>query len=75
MDAEEQYKKGFNSGYLLKKFQSDLLELLLKNLTGSGIVFQGLSEGKKYREMEMQGENFEYLRAIKESYRDVEKDR
>lgn len=50
--AEEKYKKGFNSGYLLAKHEPELLNKIVKERNPDNDYFSGLVLGRKEYERE-----------------------
>lgn len=74
MNAEEQYKKGFNTGYFLKKYQAGLCQLLLENISATGIFLEGLFAGEKWYENEKVKDLSYELRVMRINRKDIEKD-
>ena len=67
MNTEEEYKKGFNAGYLLQKYKSDLLNKIVKSLSLTGDFFQGLFAGKEEVEREYKKEQLRHLNNIRDN--------
>lgn len=55
MDTEQQYIKGFNTGYILTKYEPVMLDGMVKSLPPIGDFFQGFFAGKG----EVERENIE----------------
>ena len=52
MDSLEEYVKGFNNGYLIRKNNPVLAKTLLDGATGKSEYLQGLKEGNQEYEKE-----------------------
>lgn len=52
-DQEELYIKGFNSGYLLSKHDSELYDRVVKSLDQKHDYLRGLQAGKKQHDREL----------------------
>jgi len=53
MSLENQYIEGFNNGYLLSKYEPQLLQKISPNLQASNQYLDGLLEGKQQQEREV----------------------
>lgn len=78
-EQEELYIRGFNNGYILKKFEPTLLAAVLNNLSPTTPYLDGLLSGKDQFELEKfekQVEDLDDLRNQSVSREnDLEKDR
>ncbi len=52
-DQEQQFKTGFNNGYLLAKHESGLINTITKNLHVENNYVDGLIAGKEEYELEL----------------------
>ena len=68
-NQEQQYKKGFNAGYLLSKNEPELLKQLLSNPNNQNEYFEGLVLGQKQFDRE------QLLAQVKQSQQSKEKGR
>lgn len=71
---EKKFITGFNSGYLLAKYQSKMLTSLLKDIRPFNSYVQGMSSGQKEYEMWQTKSHLDDLEQIRQKNRD-EKDR
>jgi hypothetical protein len=67
---EQLFAKGFNQGYLLARYEPDILTSVLKNNNPINSYFSGLSFGKKEFEIEQATSEISKLRNSKK----IEKD-
>lgn len=76
MENLEQYKKGFNQGYLLKKYYSQLMDSIYKAISLDTDYFRGLKSGKEQVEKELTQSRLSEIENIKrDSNKDIERDR
>jgi len=65
MNEEQQYSTGFNAGYLLAKYDPELLVQVTKNLTPVNDYVQGFFSGKEEYAQEKNRQQVEELRNIR----------
>jgi hypothetical protein len=71
MDAEKQYTRAFNNGYLLAKHEPQLSNVLCQHLKAGNNYVEGLIAGKELYELEhvkMQMAALENLRSHTKTY-------
>jgi len=71
---EEQFITGFNSGYLLAKYEPQILSALLKDIRPLNSYIRGMSSGQKEYELQHTKSHLDELNQIRQKNRD-EKDR
>lgn len=74
MNTEQQYARGFNTGYFLTKYEAKLLNGIIKNLPFTGAFFQGLFDGKEEVEHENVREQLNQLHKIRNEKQSPQRD-
>ena len=69
---ENLYIKGFNSGYLLAKFETELLTLILEGIHANDSYVIGLIDGKEEYILSVYRDRTEDLRRLEKSNDDLE---
>lgn len=73
MNTEQQYIKGFNTGYLLTKYELEVSQKVIKNLPHIGEYFQGIFEGNNMAHQEQQLVKVEELKMLRSREQNREK--
>lgn len=67
---EKQFITGFNSGYLLAKYEPQMLTILLKDAQPVNYYLQGMSSGQKEYELRRIKKHMDELEQIRERNKD-----
>jgi hypothetical protein len=67
---EKQYETGFNSGYLMAKFEPQMLALLLRDIRPLNSYIQGMSSGLKEYELGKTNAQLDELHSLRQKNRD-----
>lgn len=65
MNTEQQYIQGFNSGYVLAKHESELLNTISKNLNPNNNYLEGIIEGRNQLEFEQGKEQLSEIEELR----------
>lgn len=71
METESKYIKGFNTGYLISKYENDLLIKLEKNFSKSNDFFQGFAEGSEEVKLEFEKKQYFNFKEIRKKGKDL----
>lgn len=72
---EQQFITGFNSGYLLAKFEPVLLKILLKGIHPNTLYINGLSSGQREYEQEQTKNRLNDVKRLRSKNLNKDKDR
>lgn len=67
--TEERYINGYNDGYLLSRFEPDLLKKISKQPIEGNPYFDGMAAGSKAHARELFMENLQKSRAIQQDHK------
>ncbi|MBK8245101.1 MAG: hypothetical protein IPK88_16865 [Saprospiraceae bacterium] len=67
---EKQFIAGFNSGYLLTKYELDLLNSILKNINHVNSYISGMTYGQKEYKLDFDSEKLKDLKQLRITNRD-----
>ena len=67
---EKQFISGFNSGYLLARYEPEMLTSLLNQISPVNSYISGMTYGKKEYELELQTNQLDDLRNIRSKGKD-----
>jgi hypothetical protein len=71
---EQQFIKGFNNGYILQKYEPDLLSQLIHTLLPSNWYLEGFFAGKEEYELEQSQKELDDLHRLRDQTRGQEHD-
>ena len=63
---EERYINGYNDGYLLSRFEPDLLKKINQSQIKGNAYFDGMADGSKAQARELFQENLQKSRAVQQ---------
>ena len=69
--AENRFSKGFNSGYILSKYQPNLLATVLKGIQPTNDFLAGLFFGKREYEIENAKLQIEDLKQVRKKSKEL----
>lgn len=67
---EQKFIAGFNSGYLLAKYEPKLLTSLISNISPINSYISGITSGKKEYELELESKKLEDLGRLRNKGKD-----
>jgi hypothetical protein len=73
-EQEMLFIKGFNNGYMLKKYEPNLLHIIVDNLRPTNDYLAGFFAGKEEFELENSHKELDELRVLRKGSRDKEND-
>ena len=70
---EQLFTRGFNDGYILARYEPNLLTLVIGKINQANDYFSGLISGQKEYELESQINDLSKLRQSKNQERDLDR--
>jgi hypothetical protein len=74
MNTEEIYRKGFNTGYCISRYEPKLADTLATGVSNTNDFFQGFFDGKEQVQLEKNKEQLQHLMHLRNKGKNLERD-